>query len=76
MGKSCFDLCNVFTNASRPASVQPAIFRAPAGKGLENGSAPGEVDEATLRKGEVHYTTYFSQHSELPPTAQGLVAFH
>jgi len=47
-----------------------------ATKGIENGHPPGEIDEATLRKGEVRYTTYFQQHGELPPNAQGLAAFH
>jgi pre-mRNA-processing factor 39 len=76
MGRSSSIRIKQKANICRPASVQPAIFKAPAGKGLENGSAPGEIDEATLRKGEVHYTTYFSQRGELPPTPQGLVAFH
>ena len=61
---------------SRPASIQSTVFKAPFGKGLENGSAPGEIDDATLRKGEVQYSVYFAQIGELPPTAQGLVAFH
>lgn len=57
-----------------PVSVQPAIIKG-GGKGLENGHA-GEIDEATLRKGEVRYTTYFQQHGEPPVNAQGLAAFH
>jgi pre-mRNA-processing factor 39 len=76
MGKSFYKLEAYLLTSSSPTSVQPAIFKTPAGKGLENGSAPGEIDEATLRKGEVQYTTYFSQHGDLPTNAQVLVAFH
>lgn len=76
MGMSPLTYPKALTNVFRPASVQPPILRSSAGKGLENGSAPGEIDEATLRRGEVHYTTYFTQRNELPPTAQGLAAFH
>lgn len=62
---------------SRPSSIQPANLKIEGGKGLENGHAAGEVDEATLRKGEVQYSTYFQQHGEtLPPTAAGLASFH
>ncbi|KAF4629212.1 hypothetical protein G7Y89_g8942 [Cudoniella acicularis] len=59
-----------------PVSIQPANLKAEGHKGLENGHAAGEVDEATLRKGEVHYTTYFQQHGELPLNAAGLATFH
>lgn len=61
-----------------PVSIQPAILKTESGKaGLENGHAAGEVDEATLKKGEVQYSTYFQQHGEiLPPTAAGLASFH
>lgn len=41
---------------------------------LENGHA-GEIDEATLRKGEVKYSSYFQERRELPPNAQGLAPF-
>jgi pre-mRNA-processing factor 39 len=66
-----------------PVSVQPAHLRpppAPTGgrstsKGLENGHAPGEVDEATLRKGEVKYSSYFQVRKDLPPNAAGLAPF-
>jgi pre-mRNA-processing factor 39 len=45
-------------------------------KGLENGHSAGEVDDATLRRGEVHYSTYYQQHGDLPVNAAGLAAFH
>jgi pre-mRNA-processing factor 39 len=56
-------------------SVQGPSIKVEATKGLENGHAAGEIDEATLRKGEVQYSTYFENHAELPATAQGLAAF-
>lgn len=59
-----------------PTSVQPADLKVDGTKGLENGHAAGEVDETTLRNGEVQYTTYFQQFGELPPNAQGLAPFH
>jgi len=60
-----------------PTSIQPPNLKTEGGKSLENGHAAGEVDEATLRKGEVQYSTYFQQHGEaLPPTAAGLASFH
>ena len=55
--------------------MQPASIKPEPTKGLENGHAASEVDDATLRKGEVHYSTYFQNHIELPATAQGLAAF-
>lgn len=58
-----------------PVSVQGPSIKVEATKGLENGHAAGEIDEATLRKGEVQYSTYFQNHAELPATAQGLAAF-
>lgn len=58
-----------------PVSVQGASINPEATKGLENGHAAGDVDEATLRRGEVQYSTYFQNHTELPVTAQGLAAF-
>ncbi|KAL3417851.1 pre-mRNA-processing factor 39 [Phlyctema vagabunda] len=58
-----------------PISVQPIGIKS-GNKGLENGHSVGEVDEATLRKGEVRYSTYFQQHGELPVDAQGLAQFH
>lgn len=60
-----------------PVSVQPATIKPTATiKGQENGHPPGEIDEATLQKGEVRYTTYFRQHGDILPNAQGLAAFH
>ncbi|RDW77078.1 hypothetical protein BP6252_05131 [Coleophoma cylindrospora] len=59
-----------------PVSIQPAIIKNAGSKGLENGHAVGELDEATLRKGEVQYSTYFKQSGELPVNAQGLAQFH
>ncbi|KAH6671232.1 hypothetical protein B0J14DRAFT_595608 [Halenospora varia] len=59
-----------------PVSIQPAYLKADGNKSLENGHAAGEVDDATLRKGEVHYSTYFQQRGELPLNAAGLAAFH
>ncbi|RDW64168.1 hypothetical protein BP5796_10670 [Coleophoma crateriformis] len=59
-----------------PLSIQPAIIKNAGSKGLENGHAVGELDEATLRKGEVQYSTYFKQSGELPVNAQGLAQFH
>ncbi|KUJ22839.1 uncharacterized protein LY89DRAFT_575001 [Mollisia scopiformis] len=66
-----------------PVSVQPVHLRPTAtssgnqssSKSLENGHGPGEVDEATLRKGEVKYSSYFQEARELPPNAQGLAPF-
>jgi pre-mRNA-processing factor 39 len=59
-----------------PVSVQPSNLKSEASKGQENGHAASDVDEATLRKGEVQYGTYFQQRNDLPTNAQGLVAFH
>jgi pre-mRNA-processing factor 39 len=69
-------------NFDRPISIQPAYLKTTHGsgrassKGLENGHPPGEVDEATLRKGEVKYSNYYEERRELPPNAQGLAPFH
>jgi pre-mRNA-processing factor 39 len=80
MGKSPFLYTKVSIRANRihrPTSIQPANLKTEGGKSLENGHAAGEVDEATLRMGEVQYSTYFQQHGEtLPPTAAGLASFH
>jgi pre-mRNA-processing factor 39 len=53
----------------RPVSVQPAHFikLAGPGKGLENGHAVGEIDEAILRKGEARYSSYFQERRDMPP---------
>ncbi|KAM3086838.1 hypothetical protein ACMFMF_000775 [Clarireedia jacksonii] len=61
-----------------PISVQPPHIRSdPNTKALENGTAvPGIVDAASLRKGEVHYSTYFQQRRDVPLNAQGLASFH
>jgi len=59
-----------------PVSIQPARIKLPKSLEIENGHPAGEIDDATLRKGEVHYSTYFKQHGELLPNAQGLAAFH
>jgi len=65
-----------------PISIQPPYLKTGTGsgratsKGLENGHLPGEVDEATLRKGEVKYNNYYEERREPPPNAQGLAAFH
>ncbi|PQE27298.1 hypothetical protein CJF32_00000252 [Rutstroemia sp. NJR-2017a WRK4] len=61
-----------------PISVQPPHIKSdPSTKALENGSVvPGLVDAASLRKGEVHYSTYFQQRRDLPVNAQGLASFH
>lgn len=65
-----------------PVSIQPAYLKAGTGsgrassKGLENGHLPGEIDEATLRKGEVKYSNYYETRREQPPNAQGLAPFH
>lgn len=56
-------------------SIQPAGIKPDTTKGLENGHAHGEVDEATLRKGEAHYSAYFTNHTALPATPAGLAAF-
>jgi pre-mRNA-processing factor 39 len=64
-----------------PVSIQPAYLKPPAplgratSKGLENGHAHGDVDEATLKRGEVRYSNYFQEHREIPLNAQGLAAF-
>ncbi|TAQ88412.1 hypothetical protein B7494_g3277 [Chlorociboria aeruginascens] len=60
----------------RPVSIQPATIKPDASKSLENGHSATEVDDATLRKGEMRYSTYFQQHGDLPTNAQGLAAFH
>ncbi|KAH8815376.1 hypothetical protein F5884DRAFT_772090 [Xylogone sp. PMI_703] len=60
-----------------PTSIQPAnLNKAGGGKALENGHHAGDVDEATLHKGEVRYSTYYQQ-PQGPPAglAQGLAAF-
>ncbi|KAE9381514.1 hypothetical protein N431DRAFT_321196 [Stipitochalara longipes BDJ] len=64
-----------------PISVQPEHLKTntPSGrassKALENGHAAGEVDEATLRKGEVKYSNFYEGPRDAIPNAQGLVAF-
>jgi len=60
----------------RPVSVQPASIKVSPTKGQENGHSPSEIDEATLRRGEAHYSTYFKQHGLVLPNTQGLAAFH
>ncbi|KAG9236486.1 hypothetical protein BJ875DRAFT_372020 [Amylocarpus encephaloides] len=59
-----------------PVSIRPANPKGGSQKGLENGHGAGEIDEATLRRGEVQYSTYFQQHGDLPLNAQGLSTFH
>jgi len=59
-----------------PVSVRPTnTISAEGTKGLENGHPAGEVDEATVRKGEVRYSAYYQQPVELPSNAAGLVPF-
>jgi pre-mRNA-processing factor 39 len=71
--------CSSRTDANiidSPISVQPANLRPSATKGLENGHRAGEIDDATLRKGEARYSHYFQQTGELLASAPGLAAFH
>jgi pre-mRNA-processing factor 39 len=70
----CYLLTNKLTYF-RPVSIRTKI-KAEGGKGFENGHTVGEIDEAILRKGEVHYSTYYQQHGELPTNAQGFAQFH
>lgn len=44
------------------------------GKGIENGHAAGEIDEATLRRGEAKYTHYFQERRFIPTEASALPA--
>jgi pre-mRNA-processing factor 39 len=46
--------------------VQPShnIKIATSVKGMENGHAAGEIDETTLKRGEVKYTSYFQERSD------------
>jgi len=60
-----------------PLSVQPAYIKTnEIHKGVENGTSPSALDEVTLRKGEVRYSTYFQQSKQLSANAQGLANFH
>jgi len=61
----------------RPYSIQPPHIRSDATSkaNLENGHAAEAIDEATLRRGEAHFDTYYQSRSELPPTAGGLANF-
>jgi pre-mRNA-processing factor 39 len=64
----------------RPTSIQPAYLKTAStgrasSKSLENGHPVGDIDEATLRRGEVKYSKYFQEKREMPANPQGLIPF-